>query len=73
MAGFKETRVTGRFVIMASFKNGMAEGVIGRNVNATFVGEDSSLNLPVSKAGAEWEGNILMHRLKCLEDKGISG
>ena len=30
------------------------------------VGEDSSFDLPVSEAGAEWEGNILMHGLKHL-------
>ena len=60
-------------MIVAAFKNVAAEGIICGDIDTAFVGEDSSLNLPVSKAGAEWEGNILMHRLKCLEDKGISG
>ena len=31
-----------------------------------FVGEDSGFDLPVSEAGVEWEGNILMHGLKGL-------
>ena len=53
-------------MIMTSFKDGTAEGVIGGNVDATFVSEDSSFNLPVGKVGAEGEGNILMHRLKHL-------
>ena len=30
------------------------------------VGEDSGFDLPVGEVGAEWEGNILMHGLKCL-------
>ena len=35
------------------------------------VGEDSGINLPVSEAGAEWKGNILVHGLECLEHKGV--
>ena len=58
--------MTSGFVIVATFKNGTAEGVIGRDVDVAFVGEDSGFNLPVSKAGMEWEGNILMHGLECL-------
>ena len=53
-------------MIMTSFENDTAEGVIGGDIDATFVSEDSSFNLPVGKAGAEGEGNILMHRLKHL-------
>ena len=45
--------MTSGFVIVATFKNGTAEGVIGRDVDAAFVGEDSSLDLPVSEAGTE--------------------
>ena len=66
LAGFKETGVTSRFVIVASFKNGTVEGVIGGNVDVTFVGEDSSFDLPVSETRAEGERNIFMHELKCL-------
>ena len=58
--------MTSGFVIVASFKNGMEEGVIGRNIDATFVDENSGFNLPVSEAGTEWEGNILVHGLECL-------
>ena len=53
-------------MIMTLFEDGTAEGVIGGDVDATFVSEDSSFNLPVGKVGAEGEGNILMHRLKHL-------
>ena len=64
--GLKETGVTSGFVIVALFKNGMEEGVIGRDIDATFVNEDSGFDLPVSEAGTEWEGNILVHGLECL-------
>ena len=43
-----------------------AKGVIGRDVDAAFVGKDSGFDLPVSEAGTEWEGNILVHGLECL-------
>ena len=66
LVGFKEARVSGGFMIMAAGKDGSAKGVIGRNINAALIGEDFCLHLPVSKAGVEREGNILVHRLKCL-------
>ena len=66
LAGFEEARVSGRFMIMAVGKDGMAKGVISGNINTAFIGEDSCLHLPVSKAGAEQEGNIFVHRLKRL-------
>ena len=66
LTSFKEARVAGKFVVMTSFKDGMAEGVVSRDINTAFVGEDFHFNLPVGKTGVEWKGNILMHRLKCL-------
>ena len=38
LMGFKETRVTSRFVIMALFEDGAVERVISRDVNTAFVG-----------------------------------
>jgi len=61
------------FVIMASLKDGMANGVIVGDVDATFVGKDSSFMLPVGKAGAEGEGDGTVHGLKGLEYKGVIG
>ena len=53
LAGFKETRVSGGFVIMAVFQDGTAKSVIGGDVNMAFVGENSGFNLPVSEPRAE--------------------
>ena len=50
---FKETGMAGRLMVMASFEDGMAEGIISGDVDVAFIGEDTGLNLPVSKAGAE--------------------
>ena len=66
LAGFEEAGVSGRFTIMAVGKDDTVKGVIGGNINVAFIGEDSCLHLPVSKAGAEREGNIFVHRLKWL-------
>ena len=66
LASFKEARVAGGFMVMTLSKDGTVEGVISRDVNMPFVDKDPHFNLPVSKTGAEWKGNILMHRLKCL-------
>ena len=64
--GFEEARVISRFVIVAMFKDGLAEGVIGRDIDMALVSEGSGFDLPIGKAGARGEGNILMHRLKHL-------
>ena len=66
LMGFEEARMSSKLVIMTAFKDGTVEGVISRDVDTAFVSEDSSFNLPISKAREEREGNILMHRLKCL-------
>ena len=66
LAGLQEAGMASRFVIMAMFKYGVPQLIIGGNIDAALVGEDSGFDLPVGKAGAEWEGNILMHGLKCL-------
>ena len=72
MSRLQEAGVTGGFVIMAPLKDGTAEGVIGRYVDTAFVGEDTGFHLPVGKAGAEGERDILVHGLKCLEDERVT-
>ena len=72
LTGFKETGMAGGLMVMASFKDGAAEGIIGRDVDTALIGEDTSLDLPVSEAGAEGERNVLVNRLKCLQDEGIA-
>ena len=37
------------------------------------IGQNVSFHLPVSKAGVEREQDVLVHRLECLQDKGVSG
>ena len=37
------------------------------------VGEDACLDLPVGKAGTEWERDIFVHGLKSLEDERVTG
>ena len=38
----------------------------------TFVSEHLQFNLPVGETGAERKGNVLMYRLKHLQDEGIT-
>jgi len=59
------------FVIVASFKDGMADGVIIRDVDSALVGKDSSFMLPVGEAGAEGEGDGTVYGLKDLEYEGV--
>ena len=64
--------MAGRFVVMTSLEDGVAEGFTIRNINTSLVGKDASFNLPVGQAGTEREGNVLIHRLESLEDKGVA-
>ena len=59
-------------MVMASFENGAAEGVVSRNIDAAFVGEDACFDLPVGKLGMEGERNVLMHGLESLKDEGVT-
>ena len=72
LASFQEARVSGGFMVMATLEDGTAEGVVCRDVDTALIGKDASFNLPVCEAGAEGEGNILMHGLEGLENEGIS-
>ena len=63
---------SGSFVIMTTLENGAVKRSIIGNINTALVGQDAHFDLPVREAGMEGEGNVLIYRLKCLEDKGIS-
>jgi len=71
LAGFKVPRMSGSFVIMAVFKDGMVNGVIIRDVNSTLVGEDASFVLPVREVGAESKGDGTVHGLEGLKYEGV--
>ena len=72
LSGFQEAGVSSRFVIVATREDGAAEGVVGRDIDTAFIGEDAGLNLPVSEARTEGERNVLMHGLESLENEGIT-
>ena len=72
LASFQEAGMTGGFVIVATLEDGTAEGVVCRDVDATFVSKDAGFDLPVSESGAEGERDVLVHRLESLEDEGVT-
>ena len=72
LAGFQEAGVAGGLVVMAAGKNGSSEGIVRRDVDAAFVGEDARFDLPVSEAGTEGERDIFLHGLESLEDEGVT-
>ena len=59
-------------MIMAAFKNCTAEGIVRRDVDTAFIGEDASFDLPVGQPGTEGEGNVFVHGLEGLEDEGVT-
>jgi len=63
--------VSGCFVIVASCKDGMVDGVIIRDIDSAFVGEDSRFVLPVREVGVEGEGDGTVHGLEGLEYKRV--
>ena len=66
LSGLKETRVAGGFMVMALFEDVAVEGIISGDIDTAHIGEDTSLDLPVSEAGAEGERDVFVHRLKGL-------
>jgi len=73
LAGFKVSGVSCGFVVVTTCENGVPDRVVIRDVDTAFVGEDSSLVLPIGEAGAEGEGNGTVHRLEGLEYEGVVG
>ena len=59
-------------MIMASCEDSAAEGVVCRDIDTAFVGEDAGFDLPVGQPGMEGERDILVHGLKGLENEGVS-
>ena len=72
LACFQEAGMTGGLMVMAAFEDGVAEGVVCRDVDAALVGKDAGFDLPVSELRAEWERDIFVHGLEGLEDKGVT-
>ena len=66
LASFQEAGMAGGLMIMAAFKDGMAEGVVGWYVDAAFVSKDAGFDLPVGEPGTEGKRDILMHGLEGL-------
>ena len=72
LAGFQETGVAGRFMIMAALENGTAKGVICGDVDTAFTGKDACFDLPVGEPGMEGKRNVLMHGLESLKDERVT-
>ena len=66
LTSFQEARMASRFVIMATFKDCAAEGVVCRDVDAALVSKDADFDLPVSEPGTEGKRNVLVHGLEGL-------
>ena len=66
LSGFQEAGMASRLMIMATCQDGAAEGVVGGDIDAAFVGKDAGFDLPVSEPGTEGEGNVFMHGLESL-------
>ena len=47
LASFEVTRVTGGFVVMATGEDGVTERTLQGDIDATFVGQDVVIELPV--------------------------
>ena len=60
-------------MIVTSFKDGMADGVVVRDVDSALVSKDSGFMLPVGEVGAKSKGDGTVHGLESLEYKGVIG
>ena len=60
-------------MIMTSLEDRVVEGFVIGGIDVTLVGEDTCFDLPVGKAGVEWEWNILIYGLEGLEVEGVAG
>ena len=66
LASLQEAGMTGRFMVMAAFEDGAAEGIVCRNVDASLVSKDAGFDLPVSEPGTKGERDVVVHRLEGL-------
>ena len=72
LASFQEAGMASRLMIMATFEDGAAEGVVCRDVDAALVSKNAGFDLPVSEPGTEGKRNILVHGLEGLENEGVT-
>ena len=72
LPSFQVSRVASHIMIMAVLEDGTVKGFVVGDMAMTLVGQDACFDLPVGEAGEERERNVLVHRLECLEDKGIT-
>ena len=71
LMGFEVSGVSGSFVVMASLEDSMAGGVVIRDIDLAFIGEDSGFVLPVGEARTEGKGDGTVYRLEGLEYEGV--
>ena len=71
LMSFQEAGVACRLMIMATFQDCTAEGVVCRDVDAAFVSKDAGFDLPVSEPGTEGERNVLVYGLEGLQNEGV--
>ena len=64
LSSFQEAGVSGGFMIMASRKDGAAQGVVGGDIDAAFISKDAGFDLPVSEPGTKGKRDVLVHRLE---------
>ena len=50
----------------------MTEGFVVGDIDAALVGQDAHIDLPIRQVQAEGEGDVFIHGLKGLEDKGVA-
>ena len=58
-------------MVMATSRDGPVERGVGGNVNMSLVCEEAFSILPIRQTRTEGWENRAIHRLQCLEDKGI--
>ena len=63
LAGLKIARVSSGLVVMAAGKDRAMEGVLQGNVDATLVGQNMVIILPVRKMRVEGNGDALQRQL----------
>ena len=61
--GLEITGVTSSLVVVAVGEDGMTEGVLRRNIDTIFVGQDVVVELPVREARPESSRDVLQGHL----------
>ena len=58
-------------MVVTTGEDGVVEGVIGGNIDATFVGQDVVVEFPVQEVRPEGCGDVFQGHLQVLEDEGV--